>query len=195
MWDIANMMMPRRMAPAGSGERNVPVKGSGLGRLLIPVYRALGAGLAIGIMEMLAGMAQEPVSRVPFVTSIVLVMALPDSLPAQPRALIGGHMISCLAGWLCAMAFGPSDPASAVAVGLATLGMMMAGMLHPPAGLDAFLIVTQNLSPRWIVSPVLIGTVLLAVYSRLWAEGERRVIRNLVERRQDAYRDLAHEDK
>jgi CBS-domain-containing membrane protein len=195
MWDIANMMMPRRMAPRRRGRAQRPVKGSGLGRLLIPVYRAAGAGLAIGIMEMLAGMAQEPVSRVPFVTSIVLVMALPDSLPAQPRALIGGHMLSCAAGWLCAMALGPGDVASAAAVGLATLGMMVAGVLHPPAGLDAFLIATQNLPPRWMVSPVLIGTVLLAVYSRLWAEGERRVIRSLAERRMAPSPDLTRGDK
>jgi len=166
-----------------------------LERAIIPGYRALGAGLAIGIMEMLAGMAQEPVSRVPFVTSIVLVMALPESLAAQPRALIGGHMVSCLAGWLCLSLFGPGEEASAFGVGLATLAMIAGGMLHPPAGLDAFLIASQNLPPRWIASPVLAGTVLLAAYARLWAEGERRIIRIMTEGRASAYRRLAREDK
>jgi CBS-domain-containing membrane protein len=166
-----------------------------LERAIIPGYRALGAGLAIGIMEMLAGMAQEPVSRVPFVTSIVLVMALPDSPAAQPRALIGGHIASCLAGWLCLSLLGPGETASAFGVGLAALAMIAGGVLHPPAGLDAFLIASQNLPARWIVSPVLVGTVLLAAYARLWEEGERRVIRNLAEGRADTYRRLAREDK
>jgi hypothetical protein len=73
--------------------------------------------------------------------------------------------------------------------------MIAGGMLHPPAGLDAFLIASQNLPPRWIASPVLAGTVLLAAYARLWAEGERRIIRIMTEGRASAYRRLAREDK
>ena len=56
------------------------------------VYRALGASIAIGIMELLAGLAGEALWRVPFVTSIVLVMALPTSKPAQSRSIVGGHL-------------------------------------------------------------------------------------------------------
>jgi CBS-domain-containing membrane protein len=153
-----------------------------LSSVIIPLYRALGASLAIALMEALADIAQEPISRVPFVTSIVLVMALPDSAPAQPRALIGGHMLSCLAGWLCLTALGPGDMASAVAVGLASLAMISMGTLHPPAGLDAFLIATQGPSLRWIINPVLIGTVLLAVYARLWAVGEYKLLRPRLDR-------------
>jgi CBS-domain-containing membrane protein len=149
--------------------------------VIVPLYRAIGAALAIAIMEALAAIAQEPISRIPFVTSIVLILALPNSPAAQPRALIGGHMLSCFAGWLCLTALGPSETASAVAVGLASLAMICAGMLHPPAGLDAFLIATQGLPVRWIVNPVLLGTVLLAVYARLWAEGERNLIRLLLD--------------
>ena len=153
-----------------------------LSLVVISLYRALGAALAIAIMEALAAIAQEPISRIPFVTSIVLVLALPNSPAAQPRALIGGHMLSCLAGWLCLTALGPRETASAVAVGLASLAMIGAGMLHPPAGLDAFLIATQGLPVRWIFNPVLVGTVLLAVYARLWAEGERNLLCPLLDR-------------
>lgn len=151
-------------------------KGVFLSSVIVSFYRALGAALAIAIMEALAAIAQEPISRVPFVTSIVLVLALPNSAPAQPRALIGGHMLSCLVGWLCVMAFGPSETVSAVAVGLASLAMIGAGVLHPPAGLDAFLIAAHGLPADWIVNPVLIGTVLLVVYGRLWSIGERNLL-------------------
>ena len=158
------------------------MEGASLRLVIIALYRALGAALAIAIMEALAPIAQEPISRIPFVTSIVLVLALPESPAARPRALIGGHMLSCLAGWLCLVTLGPRETVSAVAVGLASLAMISAGMLHPPAGLDAFLIATQGLPVRWIFSPVLVGTLLLAAYARLWAEGECNLVRPLLNR-------------
>jgi CBS-domain-containing membrane protein len=165
-----------------------------LSPVIVPLYRALGAGLAIAAMEALAAVAQEPVARVPFVTSIVLVLALPDSPAAQPRALIGGHILSCLVGWICLTALGQGETASAIAVGLATVAMIGTGMLHPPAGLDAFLIAAHGLPTRWIFSPVLIGTVMLAVYARLWAQGERHLLRPLMDRHASAQH-LARQDK
>ncbi len=166
-----------------------------LARAMIPLYRALGAGVAIGLMEVFATVGDEPVSRVPFVTSIVLVMAIPNSPPARPRALIGGHLLSCFAGWLSVIAFGSNEVASAVGVGAATLGMIVSGTLHPPAGIDPFLMATQALPVRWIVSPVLIGTVLLAGFAWIWAKGERRFLCGLAaDRRTRAVR-VAPEDK
>jgi CBS-domain-containing membrane protein len=36
--------------------------------------------------------------RWPFATSIVLVLGTPDAGPAQPRALVGGHLVSTRVG-------------------------------------------------------------------------------------------------
>jgi CBS-domain-containing membrane protein len=146
-------------------------------RMTIALYRAFGAGLAITLMEMLARLADEPLARVPFVTSIVLVTALPDSEAAKARAIIGGHALASIAGWLSHVLMGPSEMASSVAVALAALGMIATRTLHPPAGIDAFLIPSQNLSWDWIVSPVLTGALLLAGFAKLWAAGERHLLR------------------
>ena len=43
--------------------------------------------------------------------------------------------------------------------------------LHPPAGVDAFLIAQLDLPWSWIVNPVLIGAILLAGFSQIWAWG------------------------
>jgi CBS-domain-containing membrane protein len=145
-------------------------------RFVVALYRALGAGVAIAGLEVLAAIVDEPLSRIPFITSIVLVIALPNSPAAQPRALIGGHVISCLAGWLSVTVFGAGDIARAVGVGAATLAMIATGTLHPPAGLDAFLVATQGLPLQWIGSPVLIGAMLLAAYARILAIGERLIV-------------------
>jgi CBS-domain-containing membrane protein len=151
--------------------------GSAAERLSIALYRAFGAGLAITLMELLARLAEEPLARVPFVTSIVLVTALPDSEPAKARAIIGGHALSSLAGWLSHLLLNPGDMASSAAVALAALAMIATRTLHPPAGIDAFMIPAQNLSLDWIASPVLAGALLLAGFAKLWAAGERRLLR------------------
>lgn len=144
-------------------------------QVLIALYRAIGAGLAIGIMEVLAELAREPMVRVPFVTSIVLAMALPDGEPAQPRAIVGGHLLSCLAGYLALLIISPGQNASALAVGFATLIMIASRTLHPPAGIDAFMVAAYGLPFDWVLNPVLIGAVLLSVFAVLWHTVERQL--------------------
>jgi CBS-domain-containing membrane protein len=109
-------------------------------------FRALGAGIAIAIMEFLAAFSGLPLPHVPFVTSIVLVMALPSSDAAQPRAIIGGHFLSCACGLACFWSIGPGETSSAIAVGVATLSMIACRAIHPPAGIDAFLVPADRLS-------------------------------------------------
>lgn len=140
--------------------------------IVLWTYRAVGAGLAIGVMELLAGSIGEPITRVPFVTSIVLVMALPTSEGAQPRAIIGGHMVSGLCGLLCSMLLGFGDLPPAIAVGLATLAMIGLRVVHPPAGVNAFLVPLYQLPAVWLLKPVLAGAILLAAYSAVWHRGE-----------------------
>ena len=58
---------------------------------------------------------------------------------------------------------------------------MLATMtLHPPAGLDAFLVVTQSLPAGWIVTPILSGACLLAGFALACRALGRAVQRRLV---------------
>ena len=147
-----------------------------LRQILIWLYRAIGAAIAIAIMEGLARLAGEPLSRVPFVTSIVLVMALPGTEGARPRAVIGGHVLSALSGFVALSMLGAGEPAAAVAVGLAVLLMQAARAMHPPAGIGAMLVAAQGLPATWILSPVLAGAVLLVGYSAVWSGLEQAAI-------------------
>ncbi len=136
-------------------------------------YRALGVAVAIGIMEMLAGFVDQPLTRVPFVTSIVLVMAIPESDAAKPRSIIAGHLISTGCGMICFWILGSGETSSAVAVGAATFLMIASGAVHPPAGIDAFLVPANGLPTSWLLNLVLPGSLLLAAFARLWRLGER----------------------
>jgi len=154
-----------------------------LSEIVVWICRALGAALAIGMMELLARLAQEPLARIPFVTSIVLALSLPDSEPAQPYAIVVGHFVSSMAGFAALWCFGAGEIASAVGVGLAALSMLLLRAVHPPAGIDAFLIAGLGLPASWLLNPVLVGAVLLALFSRLWSAGEGRLARQLFENR------------
>jgi hypothetical protein len=97
---------------------------------------AAGGAVAIGLMEAFAASAAFPLFAVPFATSIVLVMGSPEAGPAQPRALVGGHLVSTLVGLAVLTLFGPGPWAAAVAVGLAIVAMQLTDTFHPPAGID-----------------------------------------------------------
>jgi CBS-domain-containing membrane protein len=134
-----------------------------------------GCGLAIYIMEGSSTLTAYPMAAIPFATSIVLVISQPNAVPAQPRALIGGHLISALVGLLVLALAGPGPVAAAIGVGLAVLAMMLTETLHPPAGINPLLVVAGNLPWTFIVAPVLVGALMLAAFAFVW---HRFVLRN-----------------
>lgn len=137
-------------------------------RLVLGLAAGLGGGLAIAAMEWLSTAFNYPLAIIPFATSIVLVIAMPDVAPAQPRALIGGHLLSTLIGLIMVKLTGPQPWAAAIAVGLAILVMVLSDTLHPPAGIDPLLVVSANLSWHFILAPVLLGALLLTAFAFVW---------------------------
>jgi CBS-domain-containing membrane protein len=129
---------------------------------------AVGGGLCIGLMEYLSVRADYPLMAVPFATSIVLVMGTPEAAPAQPRALIGGHLVATLVGLVVVKLAGPTPWAAALAVGLAIAAMHLTGTFHPPAGIDALIVVISGLSWSFLLAPVAAGAVLLALCALAW---------------------------
>ena len=70
----------------------------GLRNMAEAAVAGLGAAIAIGAMEGFSLASHYPLVIIPFATSIVLVIGSPEAEPAQPRALIGGHIVATLAG-------------------------------------------------------------------------------------------------
>jgi CBS-domain-containing membrane protein len=136
--------------------------------LLAIVAGAAGGALAIASMETFSMRTAFPLVAIPFATSIVLVLGTPKAEPAQPRALIGGHLISTLVGLLVVKITGPAAWAAAIAVGLAMIAMHLTSTFHPPAGIDPLLVVTNNMSWSFLIAPVAIGAVLLALFAVAW---------------------------
>ena len=92
-------------------------------QLLAVLAGAAGGAIAIASMEAFSVSTAFPLVAIPFATSIVTVLGSPEADPAQPRALIGGHLVSTLVGLLVVKLCGPVPWAAALAVGLAMIAM------------------------------------------------------------------------
>src|SRR6266852_6939821 len=141
---------------------------------LAGVVAGLGAAIAIGAMEWFSLASHFPLVIIPFATSIVLVIGSPEAEPAQPRALIGGHVVATLAGLAMLQLTGPQAWAAAAAVGVAIAAMVITGTFHPPAGINPLLVVSGNLPWTFLFAPVLAGAVLLTAFAYIWHRWVRR---------------------
>ncbi len=77
-----------------------------------------------------------------FGASAVLIYGAIKSPLAQPRNLLGGHVISAIIGVPCFQVLGGGVLASALAVSLAIAAMHLTKTLHPPGGATALIAVT-----------------------------------------------------
>lgn len=102
-----------------------------------------------------------------FGASSVLVYGLINSPLAQPRNLIGGHVICAIIGVTVFKLFSAELwMACALAVSLSIVAMQITKTLHPPGGATALIAVTggekiKELGYLYVFSPVLTGVLIL----------------------------------
>lgn len=146
------------------------------GLLAVIIAGALGGAAAVGLMEAASAYSAFPLSYIPFATSIVVVMGSPEAPPAQPRALIGGHLISTVIGLVVVKLVGPGPWVAALAVGLSIIAMHLTRTFHPPAGIDPLIVVINDLPWLFLVMPVAIGACALALFAFVWHGVARRLL-------------------
>jgi len=117
-----------------------------------------------------------------FGASAVLIYGAVDSPYAQPRNLVGGHIISALVGVFSYQLF-PSEIwlAATLAVASSIVIMQLTKTLHPPGGATALIAVIgspqlHELGYSYALFPVARGTIILLVVALL--------INNLSKKRQ-----------
>lgn len=126
----------------------------------IPLSEKICSGIAGGIAIFLLALALKylPHDTYPLLmlgsmaASAVLLFAVPHSPLAQPWNLIGGHLLSALAGWFTILFIHDPLIAAGVAVGFAIFLMHYFNCLHPPGAATALTLVlssTQFHSQGW----------------------------------------------
>lgn len=121
----------------------------------------IGAALAIGITAWLSKTTGAPWLMAPFGASCVLAFGLPDSPLAQPRSIVGGHLITALVGLLMLHFVGDFWWSEALAVGIALAAMQQTRTVHAPAGANPLLVMATQPGPGFLASPVLAGALVI----------------------------------
>ena len=140
----------------GSGEVLLAFVGSCLALTLIGILHAACAS-STGL----------PLIMAPFGASAVLVFGAFKSPLAQPRNVVGGHVLSALVGVSVFQLTGESAVlAGSLAVPTAIALMHLTGTLHPPGGATAFVTAAggtavHSLGYWYVLFPCALGSLLM----------------------------------
>lgn len=121
----------------------------------------VGASSGIGAIAAVAVMSKLPLLIAPFGATCVLIFAASDSPLAQPRAVVGGYVVSALVGVLALLALGSAPWVVAVAVGTAIALMQVTRTLHAPAGAVPLLALSSGTDSLLLIPSVLVGSCTL----------------------------------
>jgi CBS-domain-containing membrane protein len=103
-----------------------------------------------------------------FGATSVLIYGVINSPLAQPRNLIGGHVISALIGVTIHYLIPEVWLAAALAVSLSIVAMQVTKTLHPPGGATALIAIIgskkiSELGYLYVLSPILSGVLILLI--------------------------------
>lgn len=109
------------------------------------LWSGLGATIGIGLCALLSTHLFEPRDSTlligSFGASAVLAYGVIRSPLAQPRNLVGGHVLSALVGVAMFQMMGSGWLPAALAVSISIVLMMLTDTVHPPGGATALIAV------------------------------------------------------
>lgn len=145
------------------GEARPPYPG-----MLSTLAAGTGGALAIAVVAGLAAYTGSNLLMAPFGATCFLAFAVPDSPLAQPRNIVGGHLVASLIGLTCLVILGDGPVALAFAMGAAIAVMQLTHTGHPPAAADPIVIMT--IAPGWdfLMFPTLIGVLAIVLVAVLF---------------------------
>ncbi|MDF3027379.1 MAG: hypothetical protein K0S23_1686 [Fluviicola sp.] len=135
------------------------------------LWTFIGSFFGIGLIALTQAQSLDKLENIfligSFGASSVLIYGAIQSPLAQPRNLVGGHLISAFIG-VCVYKLIP-DPiwiSAPLAVSLSIVAMQMTKTLHPPGGATALIAVIgtpkiKDLGFMYVLSPVLSGVLIL----------------------------------
>jgi CBS domain-containing membrane protein len=103
-----------------------------------------------------------------FGATSVLIYGVINSPLAQPRNLIGGHVLSAIIGVTVSLLVKEVWFAAALAVSLSIVVMQITKTLHPPGGATALIAIigsdkVKSLGYLYVISPILSGVFILLI--------------------------------
>jgi CBS domain-containing membrane protein len=141
---------------------------------------AAGAIIGIALMFLISAWVTDYQGAMAILPSMgaaaVLLFAVPHGPLSQPWALLGGNILSAIAGVSCALVFENPYVAGGVAVGSAIAVMHVARCIHPPGGATALAAVIGGpgihaLGYGYVLMPTLLNVCVLLVIAVIFNYG------------------------
>ena len=157
------------------------------------LWSAVGSFVGIGLVAFAQRLL--PISTIDslfligsFGASAVLIYGTPHVPYAQPRNLVGGHLISALTGVAVVQFLSvPIELQAALAVSISILLMQLTRTIHPPGGATALIAVIggesiHRLGFGYVLQPVMMGVLIMLlvalIVNNLTADAERHYPKN-----------------
>jgi len=132
------------------------------------LFSAIGCLIAISAIALLTQATPIPFMMAPLGATCVLAFGVPDSPLAQPRNIIGGHLIAAIIAVVCVYTMGTTWYSLAIGVSVAMAAMQFTKTVHPPAGATPMVIILAE--PHWnfVFYPVLTGALTIVIIALLF---------------------------
>ena len=107
----------------------------------------------------------------PFAASAMVSFEYWEAPIAQPKNIVGGHLLSSLIGLMAVRLFGTAPLALGLAVGTSIFLMTVLRISHAPASSDPIIVMLNHAAWAFLLTPVLAGamavTGIALIYNRL----------------------------
>ncbi|SJZ30768.1 HPP family protein [Selenihalanaerobacter shriftii] len=123
----------------------------------------IGSFIGIGAITYLTFSHDVALLAPSFGASAVLIYGACKVPMAQPKNVIGGHVISALTGIIIYQSLGLSWLSITLGVSLAIVFMSITNTAHPPGGATAFIAIYTKQNFIFILKPILIGALILVI--------------------------------
>ena len=148
-----------------------------MNKFVLPLIAGVGASVAIGLLSYFdATLTNVTLLMAPFGATAVLVFGVPESPLAQPKNVILGHFITAFIGVFFVQMIGVSPFSLAIATGIGVSAMLLTKTTHPPAGANPILIMLSGQGWLFLVTPVLIGAVIIVVIGKIMQKLQKTVL-------------------
>ncbi|WP_308811482.1 MULTISPECIES: HPP family protein [Psychrobacter] len=136
--------------------------------LMIIALAWVGGTLATAMLALIGNWQNVAMILGSFGASCLLIFAYPESPFAQPRNIVGGHMVTTFTGLFFMSIFGVEWWSMALAVGTAISLMLLLRVPHPPAGSNPLIVMLGGVPWSFLITPTLIGAIVLVVVALIY---------------------------
>ncbi|HAF72476.1 MAG TPA: HPP family protein, partial [Corynebacterium variabile] len=124
--------------------------------------------VVIALLGFFSDVVGHPLLMASFGASCVLEFVLPKAPVSQPINVIGGHMISAVAGLTVVTTMPTQWWSMSLATGVAIMVMVFLRVLHPPAAGIPLIIMLDGETWSYLLTPVVIGAIFVTMCGSLY---------------------------